>query len=250
MRVAEFFGVGDFLLGARNARQIPAFACVENRFQQKVIRANFGVDVPIGLEVDIKAIPNVDIAYIGKVVGKERLIEVLTTIAPRALIMESHVAKDISMPGFKCQEETYGANEFCLPQKVSKTFVILWNQNINFGQYFPFPDGLQAPSGKTCFLSSILDNDPDPKLSSTSVGKVYSPNQAICKFPKNYVHHYNVLVDDGFVRRFSVREAKLIMGFSEDFQVPVSATQAYKILGRATWPPAITAITKEFAEWA
>ena len=250
MRIAEFYGIGDFLLGGRFARQIPVFACAEDERDASVISANFNISVSVGLDLNIRDIPNADIIYIGQIKQKGRLLEVIKAIAPRALIMEKAIAENIDLPGFKRQSETYQAREFCLPQKAKKTFVILWNEKIRPGDYFPFPDGLQASSGTEYVLSDILDTRPAQKLKSASSGKIYEPSDAIYKFPLNYQKYYNVLVDDGRVRRFSVQESKLIMGFPKDFYMPVPDTHAYRMLGRATWPPAIAGITREFAEWA
>lgn len=50
---------------------------------------------------------------------------------------------------------------------------------------------------------------------------------------------------DGKVRRLSVKEGKRLQGFPEEFEFPVSDTQAMKQLGNAVAVPAIQAVAKE-----
>ena len=252
MKTAEFFGIGDFLLGSRWANQIPSFSCVNNEHERNVIESNFNIDVSIGLkDLKIHKIPRVDLVYIGKTKEKG-LSKIIKGLNPRLIILEKNTIKFLEkdlFKGYTCQSDSYGAQEFRLPQTCRKVFCVFWNSEFKQNGYFHFPDGLEANEVPPKYvLSDILEDG--PYRASRSNGTIYKPNQAIRKFPKNYHKNYNVLVEGkNGPKSFSIMESKKIMGFPSSFDMPVPKIEAYKMLGRATWPAAIATITKELVEW-
>jgi len=68
-RIAEFYGSGAALLGARGASQIPVAAFALDKPETKIIEANFE-DLPVFVGPDgikIKDIPRFDVAWLGVV---------------------------------------------------------------------------------------------------------------------------------------------------------------------------------------
>lgn len=255
MRVAELYGTGSFLLGARGAGQEPVYACVGDKYEKKVVEANFDVVVSIGMDgLQRWDIPRADLVYV-RVPGPSEIVSITQTLAmlnPRFVVMaafDEALAKQMDLMDYVWSSDEYDPAEFRLPQTRRRSFWVYRKKDMKPDEVFLFPDGMEA-SRPQYPLSTILEDDPEG-MASTGGGRVLAPSDLLVTFPKNYQDYYNILVDQGKgPRRFSVLEAKRAMGFPDDFEMPVPRKQAYRIIGDAAWPPAIEAITRELVEWA
>lgn len=245
-RVAEFYGVGDFLAGARMASQIPVFACVSNECEKAVVEANFKIKVMVGLDdVNPWDIARAEIACVGAI--GPGLASTLSIVNPRIVITEKKNLPGLMLDmGVEC--ERYFPQEFGLPQVYARDFCVLRRADVRPGQYFHFPDG-KYPKDAMFSLASVLETAPAGLFKDGGKAKVLGPGEVLHKFPLDY-YRYEVLVDDGHgTRRLSVTEAKRIQGFPEWFQIPATQHEAYRIVGKATWPCVIASLLQEIGEW-
>lgn len=281
MRLVDIYaGIGGGSLGARQAGMEPVFAFETDINAQMVFSNNFGFP-PAGdpALVDSRAITHPDIVFAAPTRELLMAMNMRTTIEalrPRAIVVEMPAREAVLMQftsecmrdlGYKVWFDRLNAADYGLPQVRIRNYAVCIRNDIKlFFSSFPFPDRL--PGMK---LAAILDEKPDPGLfvgedvmektvrrnmanESAGVGfvrKTLTPNDLALSLPLNYYKNKQaMLVDQGSgPRRLSVIECKRLMGFPDDWSMPVSDTEAFRLLASATCPPVAGRLLKEVADW-
>ena len=157
-------------------------------------------------------------------------------------------------------DEVLDAQNFGLPQRRERVIIVGFHPSLNI-EDFEFPTG--CPNTKVP-VSSILEsglsgysiskhlqksylfkrNDGRPQLVDKSSD--YQVNTLVASYHK-IQRLTGTFVKDGEtgVRLFSEREVKRLMGFDDDFLVPVSRTQMYRQFGNSVAVPMIKAVADE-----
>jgi DNA (cytosine-5)-methyltransferase 1 len=133
--------------------------------------------------------------------------------------------------GYSFYYKIIKSSDFGLPQHRPRLFMVGFkDQSIKFS----FPD--PVPLSKT--MSDILGGKCPKKVGFTlRVGGKGS-----------HIHdrrNWDSYLVDGDVMRIGVKEGKAMQGFPEEFEFPVSPTQAMKQLGNSVAVPAIKAVSEE-----
>ncbi len=281
MNVIDLYsGIGGGSCGLRQADYKPVYACDTDPDARLTYANNFIANIKNGIEFTIpKDVPHPEIIFASPP-NKDisQIIHLLMEMQPRAMILEfplriidrNMIAKrrQFEIAGYKCWHETLSANDFGLPQKRKSFYIVGFRSDVKTPFIaFPFP----YPTCQDKTLADVFESNPDPKLMideervkivkarnarnlSNGTGfktQIYLPEHVIGSLPISYHKDYRgVLVDSGQgPRRLSVLECKRIMGFPDSFQMPVSDTNAYRLLAQATCPPIIEAIAKEIKVW-
>lgn len=284
MNVVDLFAnVGGMLLGFERAGFAPAFALEPCPTMAEVVGLNFPIVVARDFAINPDDIPRTDVvtaSFQMNMLPLEGVMSLCSKLMPRALVFEfpgklssssgiarrSQVLKKITSFGYKPYAEALDASDFGLPQYRVRYYVVAFRSDCQPKFLtFPFPDARRS-SG----LRAFLDKMPDSSLLASNgsmaamekknednktagVGfrtKVYGPDDIIAGLTPRYSKGDGLLVDDGDgPRRLSVPEFKRIMGFPDDFCIPVSRTKAYELLGGATCPPVVAAIADELKAW-
>jgi len=275
-----YSGIGGGSCGLRQAGYRPVFACDTDPLARLVFANNFMADIKNGIEAAVsKDIPHPEIIFASPP-NKDitPIFRLLNDMQPRAMILEfpfriidkEKIAKrrQFDMAGYKCWHEVLNANDFGLPQKRKMFYIVGFRKDVKTPfNAFPFP----YPLDISRTLADIVDPNPDPKLllneeqiqivknrnaRNRSLGtgfrtQIFLPEHAISSLPISYHKDYRgILFDSGQgPRRLSVLECKRIMGFPDDFKLPVSDTEAYRLLAQASCPPMVEAIAREIKVW-
>lgn len=280
MRLVDIYaGIGGASLGARNVGISPVGAFETDINAQTVYGNNFGF-TPKGdpLLVDPKTVPHPDIVFASPtrdLLMSMNMRGILDAMKPRAIIVElpsketsliQFVADSFRELGYKVWFDRLNAADYGLPQNRIRNYAVCIREEIKmFFSSFPFPDRLPATS-----LASILDQTPDQELfigeriesvrrrneANVAAGvrfekKVLASDHVAPSLPLNY--HKNrlaLLVDQGAgPRSLSVKECKRLMGFPDDWSMPLSDTEAFRLLASASCPPVVGSLLKEVSDW-
>ena len=282
MRILDLYcGIGGGSLGLRNAGFEPAFACDLDPDARLVYAYNF---MSRDLRGDINALDAKSITHPEVIFAAPNskdlapALRLINEIKPRAIVFEfparmidrSKLKKkrEIELGEYRCWHETLNTNDFGLAQKRKLLYIVGFRKDIKPAfNGFPFPDA--TDSSKT--LASIFDQNPSSELfvdeerlklikgknaknREAGVGwrtQIYGGDHIAPSLPIAYHKDYrSILVDSGTgPRRLSVLECKRLMGFSDDFKMPVSDTTAYRLLAQASCPPVVEAVAKELKVW-
>lgn len=272
LRVAEFHGSGGALLGARWAGQIPVFAAAMDAPEADTIEANLpGIPVRPGIPgVRPKDVPMFEAAWVGGLSQRDLdgIREIFDSVSPRAVCIQDtprnkgdYVAglvdwliRDL---GYCRQTDKYSASEFG-PQDATRFFSVLFRGDVRPGEDFPWPDAPGELRGKG--VGAVMSRGAprglwltDRQLSGLDDGRtqrrILAAGDMLPAIPRYYHKHYDILLDDGGLRKLSPGEIAAAQGFGIDWKLPVCRTKAYSILGRAMWPPVAKALFGELNSW-
>lgn len=249
MRVAEFNGCGNFLVGARDSGHLPIFARPLTEDAEKVIKANLDVKTSTG-EMKIKQVPRVDLVCVCP--PTEGLAETLKKMSPRIVMFEitkatSKFLKEMEDLEYDKHDDEYSGLDMGLPLQQKKVFALLSRKGAKaISKYFPFPD----PPGGNPTIKDFLSVAQEDLVSSEKGAKTVGPDDVLNAFPTSYGSNYQILFEEnGIKRKFSVDEAALISGFPKGYQFPIQTKKAYSLIGQSTWPVAVRIILDTLREW-
>lgn len=278
-----YSGIGGATLGFLYAGYPAVYACETDPIARLVYLNNFLLtirdDIRLAAASEIKhpevvfAAPPSDpaaMSYMMRLIGEIKPRAVLLEFGIRQLKTDSIqlVHKAFSSLGYKSWHEALSPNDFGLAFRRKSLYFVAFRQDVKcFFHSFPFPD----PTDTKAMLADVLDPEPADHL---LIGKerlekllkendrnmaagtrfrhqVFEPNEIIPSLPICYYRDYRrILVSSPKgPRRLSVSECRKLMGFPDNFNLPVSNTQAYRLLARASCPPVIEALANEIDEW-
>jgi len=177
--------------------------------------------------------------------------------------------------GYDLHTDLLSSNDFGMPQNRVRAFLVGIDRNLNISEEFQYPSkGLFAdreyPSRtlKDVLQGTLLDGidgkyelsdkmwnflkSHKAKHSARGNGYGYQLKTAN-DISSTLTHRYykdgsECLIDDEIgrnPRRLTPRETARIMGFSDDYAIPVSDTQAYMQFGNAVCPPVVEALGRQ-----
>lgn len=251
MRVSEFNGTGDFLLGGRLAGLRPAFAVATEELAP-TITTNFKIDVRTSLPDDCRSIPRTDIACVRPPdKDAKRWADIILGLNPRVMVAEGRHVKDffkvLDMDRFDAYSGEYTGVEMGLPHEGTKVFHVLVRKKTTAKTAsFHMPES----DNKARKIGDVLDAHDMPELyvDKASAMSNLLDDQGLAKsVPLRYDKNYTILVRGG--RKLSPRELSRLAGFTDDFVLPEGNALAYRLVGMSTWPKGIFRILKEVKEW-
>ena len=158
--------------------------------------------------------------------------------------------------GYSVDHKVLNASDFSLPQTRKRLYIVGMREGLHF---FHFPEEKK----KKVFINEILEDDPQGYTISKRLQKSYifkandGHPQIVDKnsqcFAKTLVASYHKIqrITGTFVkggetglRLLSETECKRLMGFSDDFIVPVSRTQMYRQFGNSVAIPVVASIAQ------
>ena len=275
MRVADLSaGAGGMLLGFRLAGHQPVFFCENDPFAMEVVRANFpilpGVRQISGLEPS--SLPHPEVVCFAHPAPLGHIVRILGTVKPRAIVVEwtTPDLPELQALGYEMYWELMDAREFGLPQARKRHYLVAFRSDVHARLpflAFPFPSGDRTKRT----LADVLQKEAQPELSlpQSSIDsmtrhnekvkgsgfrfkyRVFGPESQTPAFPARYHKDgYDLIVNAGAgPRKLSVLECQRLMGFPDEYSIPLSRTQAYRLLGGATCPPVAAAIATELGGW-
>lgn len=166
--------------------------------------------------------------------------------------------------GYKVFHQILNAKDFGVPQNRARIYIVAFKDNVNFE--FPKPPMLKTK------VWDILDKEVDDKY--TISDRLWAGHQRRKKehiekgngfgyslFDENseytstisaryYKDGSEILIkqEGKNPRKLTPKEASRLQGFSENFVIPVSDTQAYKQFGNSVAVPVIKALSKQIME--
>ncbi len=215
-----------------------------------------------------------------------RLVELIRGRRPKAFLLENvstfatcardstfrrvgeQLAADLpGSTGYDVHSMVLNAKDFGVPQNRPRLFMVGFSARTPF--MFP------SPGKETRFLRDIVD-DNAPSYTHLSQGYVYGMKDhrqrnrmegngfgydvrtlaqvANCLTyggtgrMRNWIYDHRVKSNEDQFRELSVREHARIQGFPEEFEFPVSRTQAYKQIGNSVAVPLIRQIADRIVE--
>jgi DNA (cytosine-5)-methyltransferase 1 len=274
-----YSGIGGASEGFRQAGYKPAFACDSDPDARLVFANNFFVNIINDITIiDTKDVPHPEIMFASPPVqNMSILVKLMTAIQPRVILfeyptrmvdMEKIAARpQLEIAGYKCWHTTLNSADYGLPQKRKYFYIVGFRKDVKITfNAFTFPE----PIEKITTLRSILETNPDQKLliSQKRLESINKRNEANAAMGFGFKHHVltpddiapalpvayykdyrGICIDSGHgPRRLSVLECKRLMGFSDTYRMPVSDTNAYRLLASASCPPIIKAIAEEIRQ--
>lgn len=275
-----YSGIGGASLGFKQAGFEPAFGCEIDPRAQLVYAHNFKLDSRFDVEtVEPRKMPHPEIIFAAPpasdISGVARLMK---EIRPRCLMFEfparminkTELEKrhHFEFMGYKCWNLVLNLKDYGLPHDRDVCCMVGFRKDVATPFHaFPFPEA--TCRGKT--LASILEAEPDPKLTLTEKQltaikirnekneakgngfktKILTPDDISPTIPIKYHKDYRgILIDAGQgPRRLSVLECRRLLGFPDDFLLPVSDTNAYRLLAQASSPVLVSIIAAEIKDW-
>jgi len=170
------------------------------------------------------------------------------------------------------------SSNFGVPQNRVRAFLVGTDRNLGISEKFQYPgtglfadreypsrtlgDVLEGTLGngvedKYELSDKLWNNLQDHKASHVKKGNGYgfqlkTANDISPTIPHRYYKDgSNCLIDDGIgrnPRRLTPREVARVMGFSDEYVIPVSNTQAYKQFGNAVCPPVVEALGRQIVQ--
>lgn len=170
------------------------------------------------------------------------------------------IKKALENLGYIVYDEVLNSADFGVPQTRNRTFLVCFaNNNIEF----EFPDKIQL----SISLQDILEKNVDskyflsdkilPTILSNGSGKYKAKSEIDLRIARplcatmGKMHRAcqdNYVTQRNKIRRLTPRECARLQGFSDNFKIPVSDTQAYKQFGNAVTVNVSRAVAKRIKE--
>lgn len=155
------------------------------------------------------------------------------------------IKKTLMYLGYKVYDQVLNSSDYGVPQTRNRTFIVCFS---NSETEFSYPEKTDL----TLTLQDLLEHDVDkkyflsdrilPTILSNGTGGYKAKSEIDLKIARPLcatmakMHRAcqdNYVTQNGRVRRLTPRECARLQGFSDDFIIPVSDTQAYKQFGNA-----------------
>lgn len=155
------------------------------------------------------------------------------------------IKKTLMDLGYKVYDQVLNSSDYGVPQTRNRTFIVCFS---NSETEFSYPEKTEL----TLTLQDLLEHDVDkkyflsdrilPTILSNGTGGYKAKSEIDLKIARPLcatmakMHRAcqdNYVTQNGSVRRLTPRECARLQGFSDDFIIPVSDTQAYKQFGNA-----------------
>lgn len=155
------------------------------------------------------------------------------------------IKKTLMDLGYKVYDQVLNSSDYGVPQTRNRTFIVCFS---NSATEFSYPKKTEL----TLTLQDLLEHDVDkkyflsdrilPTILSNGTGGYKAKSEIDLKIARPLcatmakMHRAcqdNYVTQNGRVRRLTPRECARLQGFSDDFIIPVSDTQAYKQFGNA-----------------
>lgn len=155
------------------------------------------------------------------------------------------IKKTLMDLGYKVYDQVLNSSDYGVPQTRNRTFIVCFS---NLETEFSYPKKTEL----TLTLQDLLEHDVDkkyflsdrilPTILSNGTGGYKAKSEIDLKIARPLcatmakMHRAcqdNYVTQNGRVRRLTPRECARLQGFSDDFIIPVSDTQAYKQFGNA-----------------
>ena len=155
------------------------------------------------------------------------------------------IKKTLMDLGYKVYDQVLNSSDYGVPQTRNRTFIVCFS---NLETEFSYPEKAEL----TLTLQDLLEHDVDkkyflsdrilPTILSNGTGGYKAKSEIDLKIARPLcatmakMHRAcqdNYVTQNGRVRRLTPRECARLQGFSDDFIIPVSDTQAYKQFGNA-----------------
>jgi DNA (cytosine-5)-methyltransferase 1 len=155
------------------------------------------------------------------------------------------IKKTLMDLGYKVYDQVLNSSDYGVPQTRNRTFIVCFS---NSETEFSYPEKTEL----TLTLQDLLEHDVDkkyflsdrilPTILSNGTGGYKAKSEIDLKIARPLcatmakMHRAcqdNYVTQNGRVRRLTPRECARLQGFSDDFIIPVSDTQAYKQFGNA-----------------
>lgn len=155
------------------------------------------------------------------------------------------IKKTLMDLGYKVYDQVLNSSDYGVPQTRNRTFIVCFS---NSETEFSYPKKAEL----TLTLQDLLEHDVDkkyflsdrilPTILSNGTGGYKAKSEIDLKIARPLcatmakMHRAcqdNYVTQNGRVRRLTPRECARLQGFSDDFIIPVSDTQAYKQFGNA-----------------
>jgi DNA (cytosine-5)-methyltransferase 1 len=187
------------------------------------------------------------------------------------------VEKVLKNLGYNVFRKVLNSNNFGLPMIRERIYIVAFRENLNV-KMFNFPNS----QNKVVLLKNFLDSDTktfqyvinrkDVKMfdkqllfetlppKPLQIGIINKGGQGeriyhelghaitLSAYGGGIASKTGAYLVNGKIRKLSPRECARIMGFPEDFQIPVSDAQAYKQYGNSVAIPVVKAIFKQILE--
>lgn len=173
------------------------------------------------------------------------------------------ILKSLDEIGYKVFYKVLDAADFGVPQQRKRIYIVGLRKDLFGDVEFNFPE----PTGKKAYINDYLEENAQgysisKHLQETYLFKVDDGRPIIIDKNskiqvKTLVSTYHKIqrltgtfVKDGEtgLRLLSESECKAIMGFPQDFIIPVSRTQMYRQMGNSVAIPAVAAVAKQIAK--
>lgn len=160
--------------------------------------------------------------------------------------------------GYKTKHDILNASDFSLPQTRKRLYIVGLREDEGYPEFI-FPKGKK----RKVYINEILEDNPtgytiSKKLQTNYLFKLDDGHPQIVDksskcFAKTLVASYHKIqrITGTFVRGgetglrlLSETECKRLMGFGDDFIIPVSRTQMYRQFGNSVAIPVVSAIAK------
>lgn len=176
------------------------------------------------------------------------IAEILESKQPKAFFLENvrgllkhnngetfkTIQRVIKELGYSFDYKIIKASDFGLPQHRPRLYMVGFKDKDD-DYHFDFP----VPTGKRMTMSDIFDGaDVNKEIGFTL--RVGGRGSSI-----NDRRNWDSYLVDGKIRRIYSKEGKRMQGFPEDFEFPVSESQAMKQLGNSVAVPAVQAVALE-----
>lgn len=173
------------------------------------------------------------------------------------------ILKSLDEIGYKVFYKVLNAADFGVPQQRKRIYIVGLRKDLFGDVEFNFPE----PTGKKAYINVYLEENAKGYSISEHLQQTYlfkkddgrpmiiDKNSKIQV--KTLVSTYHKIqrltgtfVRDGEtgLRLLTVSECKAIMGFPQDFIIPVSRTQMYRQMGNSVAIPAVAAVAKQIAK--
>lgn len=155
------------------------------------------------------------------------------------------IKKTLMDLGYKVYDQVLNSSDYGVPQTRNRTFIVCFS---NSETEFSYPEKTDL----TLTLQDLLEHDVDkkyflsdrilPTILSNGTGGYKAKSEIDLKIARPLcatmakMHRAcqdNYVTQNGRVRRLTPRECARLQGFSDNFIIPVSDTQAYKQFGNA-----------------
>lgn len=166
------------------------------------------------------------------------------------------ILNELKKSGYDCHHTILNSHDFGVPQNRKRFYLVGFLENVDF--QFPSPPMTHVDIGKYVEKEvqgySISKHLQKAYLFKKDDGRPVVINQETKGSIKTLVSTYHKIqrltgtfVEGGEtgLRLLSEKECKSIMGFPEDFVIPVSRTQMYRQMGNSVVIPVIEAIANE-----